>query len=55
MRENYVKHMKVERMHVVALVGVVIIINLVVLVVVRGKMKRQMQDQVSTQVQGAVS
>ena len=46
---------KNRRLHsMIILVAGVIFINLTVIIIVRKRMKRQMQDQVSTSVQGAV-
>jgi len=54
-KENYMKSRKVQRLHVIILIAVILVVNLVVLAIVRCRMKRQMTDRLSTQVQGAVS
>lgn len=41
-KENYWKHKKIERMHIIAIIVIIIAVNLVVLAVVRCRMKRQM-------------
>ena len=47
---NWLNGEKLHRNHVVGLIAIIILMNLVVLVIVRRKMKRQMREQVSSQV-----
>ena len=44
-RKNFREHIKLQRLHVVILIVVIVAVNLGVLIVVRYRMKRQMTDQ----------
>ena len=47
---NWINGEKVRRTHVIALIIIIVAINLIVLAVVRCRMKRQMSQQLSSQV-----
>ena len=54
-RENFREHIKLQRMHVIILIVVIVAVNLGVLIVVRYRMKREVNNQLQTNVQSAVS